>query len=144
MSATADGLRAWAHGTYAGEAGVELLIRSFGGRFAEQGCPWVRPCRRPGWFWVDAEAIAEQAGGLSGGERRVLVVVAALVDARPVDDLADILAGVDRTHLVLILAAMAHAGGSHEQVAVVRHGESVSFDRLPAVVPWPAEARRAA
>src|SRR6478609_8065063 len=100
--AAAEGLRGWAQGSYAGEAGVELLIRSFGGRFAQRGCPWIRSCPRPGWFWVDPEAIADHAGGLSGGERRVLAVVAALVDARPVDDLGDIMAGVDRRHLALI------------------------------------------
>jgi hypothetical protein len=34
-----EGLRLWARGGYDLEAGVELLIRAFDGRFARQGCP---------------------------------------------------------------------------------------------------------
>ena len=44
-----DGLRRWARGAYAEEAAVELLVRSFGGRFCSTGYPWVRRCDRPGW-----------------------------------------------------------------------------------------------
>lgn len=144
MSATATGLRTWATGAYDQEAGVELLIRAFDGRFAQRGCPWVRACQHPGWFWVDTDAIAEYAGGLSGGERRVLAVVASLIGSDPLDDLGGILAGVDRRHLHLILAAMAHAAGSHHHVGPVS-GDELRLDPLPALVSWPAAvARRAA
>ena len=138
MSATAMGLRTWAKGDFVQEAGVELLIRAFDGRFAERGCPWVRPCEHPGWFWVDTEAIAAHSGGLSGGERRVLSVVASLSGSDPVRDLGDIAAGVDRRHLHLILAALAHAGGSHQHVDLVWHGDELRLDSLPALVPWSA------
>src|SRR4051794_22362063 len=124
----AAGLRAWAEGSYADEAGVELLIRAFDGRFAEPGCPWICPGARPDWYWIDTDALVEHSGWMSGGERRVLAVVAALVDGRPIADLADVLAGVDRRHLSLILAAMAHAGGSHEQVDMVRGEGRTRFD----------------
>lgn len=42
--ATVAGLRAWARGNYAYEAAVELLMRNFGGRFAEgdgPGAGWM-------------------------------------------------------------------------------------------------------
>ena len=138
MSATAMGLRTWSKGDFVQEAGVELLIRAFDGRFAERGWPWVRPCRRPGWFWIDTEAITQRSGCLSGGERRVLSVVASLIGRDPIRNLGDIVTGVDRRHLHLILAALAHAGGSHEHVDLVWHGDELTFGPLPALVPWPA------
>lgn len=45
-------LRAWARGSYGDEAAVELLIRSFGGRFALPGSPWVAPRARPDEYWL--------------------------------------------------------------------------------------------
>lgn len=144
MSTTAaTGLRSWAKGMYATEAGVELLIRSFAGQFAQVGCPWIKPCHRPGVFWLDVATLLDYRGVCSGGERRVLTVVAALVDGRPVDDLADVLAGLDRQHLTLVLAASAHAAGSHDQVDVIRHGDQLALVDQPALIPWP-ENRRAA
>jgi hypothetical protein len=35
-------LRDWAQGCYSTEAAVDLLIRTYGGRFAESGQPWLR------------------------------------------------------------------------------------------------------
>jgi hypothetical protein len=140
MSATVTGSRAWARGDFAQEAGVELLIRAFDGRFAFRGCPWVRPCEQPGWFWIDTEAITEHSVGLSGGERRVLAVVSSLIGSAPVEDLGGLVAGVDRRHLHLILAALAHAAGSHKHVELVCHGDELRLDPLPALVPWPAAA----
>lgn len=138
----AAGLRAWARGDYAQEAGVELLARAFGGRLADTGCPWVRPCARSGVLWLDVAALLDHTGACSGGERRVLDVVAALVDGRPIPDLGDLLAGLDRPALALVLAALAHAAGSHEQADVVRTGDRLVCAALPALVPWPD--RRAA
>lgn len=138
----AAGLRNWAKGDYAQEAGVELLARAFGGQFAQAGCPWMKHCHRPGLYWLDVTTLLDYSGVCSGGERRVLTVVAALVDRRPVDDLGDILAGLDRRTLALVLAALAHAAGSHEQADLVRDGDQLMFVSLPALVPWPD--RRAA
>ena len=70
---------------YALEAGVELLCRSFGGRFASPGQPWVR--HRPGGFWSDRDALRELTGALSGGEQRVLAVVRSLACDGPPTDL---------------------------------------------------------
>lgn len=141
----ATGLRLWARGSYAEEAAVELLVRAFDGRFCRDGAPWVRPTGRPGWYSLDPDAIHTFSGGLSGGERRLLAVVAALAGDRPLDDLGGILAGVDRAHLALILAALAHAGGSHQHSELIVTGNgSCSFVELPALVRWPADAARAA
>ena len=99
VAVTIAGLRAWARGSYAEEAAVELLARSFGGRFASTGWPWVCACDRSGWFWLHAEAIWTGSGVLSGGERRLLNVVAALVGGQPLTDLGGTLAGLDRANL---------------------------------------------
>lgn len=142
-SVTVSGLRAWARGAYAEEAGVELLVRAFGGRFAQQGCPWIRPCERAGWFWVDTEAITSSSDGLSGGERRVLAVVASLIGSDPLESFDWLLAGLDRDNLTLVLAALSHAGGSHQHTDLIQTGDGVSFTRLPALVEWPKTARAA-
>lgn len=139
LNATVAGLRAWARGSYAEEAAVELLARSFGGRFASTGWPWVRPCEHSGWFWLDPEGIWTGSGVLSGGERRLLNVVAALVGGQPLADLGGTLAGLDRTNLALVLAAFAHAGGSHEQTLMIMTDDDHAVFQTPgALVPWPS------
>ena len=139
------GLRSWARGSYAEEAAVELLVRAFGGRFARDGAPWVRATGRPDFFTLDPDQIDRFSGGLSGGERRLLAVVGALAGDRPLEDLAGIVAGVDRAHLALILASLAHAGGSHQHSDLVVTGDgSCSFVELPALVRWPTDTARAA
>lgn len=139
---TAAELRRWARGMYATEAAVELLIRSFDGQFARRGYPWIRrDDDSPARVWLDVERITDDTtGAYSGGERRVLKLVAALLTARSID-LGDVAAGIDRRHLQLALAAIAHAGGSHQ------HGGfeyddggkpigTVSYDSL---YPWPQD-----
>lgn len=139
-SVVADGLRAWARGCYPDQAALELLIRAFDGQFACDGAPWIRPGARPGLYSLDPDKIETHAGGLSGGERRVLAVVAALAGDRPLRDLCGILAGVDRPHLALILAALAHAGGSHEHSEVIfTANHRVEFVDLPALIAWPSD-----
>jgi hypothetical protein len=137
----ADGLRAWAAGVLATEAAAELLIRSFDGKFASVDWLWIEEGSRPGSFWLNADALLQYSGGLSAGVRRVLSVVAALASSGPVPDLADVLAGVDREHLQLLLAAFAHAGGSHEHVDVAVTSDGYSYDRRPPLVLWPDPAR---
>ena len=124
---------------YASEAAVELLVRSFGGRFADAGQPWIR--HRPGGYWLDTDALAEMSGGLSGEERRVLAVVQALASEGPLADLPGVLAGVDREHLTLILAAFSHAAGSHQHSLVRRDALTASYYRPGPIVPWPDPAR---
>ena len=79
-----QGLRWWAQGALSDQAAVELLARSFGGRHLRPGVSWVRPCGRPGWYWLDADALAAYAADLSDGqEKQVLLLAAALVDGDP-------------------------------------------------------------
>ncbi|MGH3971868.1 MAG: hypothetical protein ACRDS9_00860 [Pseudonocardiaceae bacterium] len=104
----ASGLRAWAKGLLPVEAAVEILIRAHGGRLLRG--PWVKPRDQfggDGW-WLDVEEVAA-AGYLSGGERRLLAVVASLADYRETVSLSDVLPGLDQPTTRVVLAAMAHA-----------------------------------
>ena len=77
------------------------------------------------------------APGLSGGERRVLAVVAALIDEQPVE-IVDVVSGLDRHHLDLVLAALAHAGGSHEHMSVVLDPDGAAHLSNPGPLhSWP-------
>lgn len=95
---TASGPRAWAKGIYPLEAGVELLIRTSGGRFASSVLPWIRAGEDPGWWWVDVDQLTEDnLAAYSGVETRVLGIAAALLGRRPVNLYQDI-PGLDRDH----------------------------------------------
>jgi hypothetical protein len=63
------------------------------------------------WPDVDSALRAGTIGG-SSSQLRLLRAAASLADGQPVD-LGDLAAGVDRDGLALVLAAVAHAGGSH-------------------------------
>ncbi len=135
-----DRLRTWARGSLPLTAAAELLIRSFDGRFAAASQPWIR-VESTGATWLDDQYLAAGLGGLSGGERRVLTVVAALADstgARRID-LTDVVTGIDRDNLDLVLAALAHAAGSHEHAGleVAADERSARLVRLPPLHPWP-------
>jgi hypothetical protein len=138
-AAVIDGLRRWARGAYAEEAAVELLVRAFGGRFATTRFRWVRACDRPGWFWLDGERLIDGTGALSGEERCVLTVAGSLVSGASLTDLDGLLAGLDRSNLVLVLAALAHAAGSHEQVDAHAEGDLLVYRRLGPVLAWPTQ-----
>jgi len=132
-------LRGWARGSYGDEAAVELLIRSFDGRFGLPGSPWVAPRARPGEYWLDAEAISPATGRLSSGEQRLLAVVAALAGNQPIErNLAEVMSGVDRGHHTLILAALSHAGGSHQHNDYQRRADGTySITEAGPLFPWP-------
>lgn len=134
-------LRAWAKGTYPEEAATELLIRAFGGRFAGTGWGWMQT-NEAGAPWIDFESIPSHIGALSGGERRFLLLVASLAGAVPVT-LGDVLSGLDRDLVNLVLAAVAHAAGTHEGVEVVHSPDGhATFSRAATLYPWPPVARR--
>jgi len=92
---------------------------------AADGGPWAAI------QWSDVDR-AVRGGGIPGGsgQLRLLRAAASLADGQPVD-LADLTAGVDRAELTLLLAAVAHAAGSHEHSA---HGDGPPPGP---VVPWP-------
>ena len=77
------GLRSWAQGALTDQAAVELLVSCSNGRFVRPGSAWIRPCARPGWYWLDADALTAYAEALTGSERRTLLLAAALVGGDP-------------------------------------------------------------
>jgi hypothetical protein len=75
------GLRRWARGLPADEAAVELQV-GMGARFTCPGSPWVKPCARPGWFWLDPDELAGYRGRLTPGQRRLLALVVTLLGGK--------------------------------------------------------------
>lgn len=125
-----DQLRAWARGSYGIEAATELVLRHRGGRFARPGYPWIKDTeRRP---WIDFSQMATGTEALSGGEQRVLRIAASLAEEGPIE-LGDLVAGLDRRDLALVLAAISHAGGSHQHVEVLPERTA---DGREVVTPW--------
>jgi energy-coupling factor transporter ATP-binding protein EcfA2 len=136
---TVAGLRAWADGVYPLESAVELLVRFQDGRFTQPGWPWIDQADSA-WSTLNARDLTGNATAcLSGGEQRVLAVVASLAGGGPVD-LADAVTGLDRSSVQLVLAAVAHASASHEHAdLVIDHDLGASYRRgtLPSLYPWP-------
>jgi len=142
-------LRAWASGSYPLEAATELLIRAFDGRFVEPGWPWMHPTVHG--HWIDFAAIADQIGGLSGGEQRLLRIASSIGSPDATVNLGDCLSGVDRPTLQLVLAAVAHAAGSHRHREVTTNPDGTITLTVPGSPhPWriteepPVDADRAA
>ena len=75
------GLRRWAQGLATDEAAVELLV-GMGARFTRPGSAWVKPCARPGWFWLDPDELARYRGRLTPGQQRVLDLVVTLLGGK--------------------------------------------------------------
>lgn len=136
---TPQQLREWAKGSLTAEAGTELLLRAFGGRFAAPDSPWINS-EDPDHPWIDFDSIPELIGGVSGGERRFLLIAASIGGATPVE-LSDVLPGLDRTVMDLVLAAAAHAAGTHQGSVMTETPDgTVSFDRPGSLYPWPKPA----
>jgi hypothetical protein len=133
-------------GDYAAEAGVLLL--------ANDGY-WLARLRAAGMITVEAEPVggelwariewAELDAALADGRLpgspeglAVLRVAVSLADGRPVD-LAEVAVALDRRTLGLVLAALAHAAGSHDHCAPAPAGHGADADlRLGPLVAWPA------
>lgn len=127
---TGAALRAWARGGYGTEAATELLIRALHGRFASPSQPWIR-IEDDGTCWIDWDRInPDTTGALSGGERRLLAIAASIGGGQPVN-LNDAVT-IDRNTLDLVLAAIAHASGSHQHY-------TWAGDQLDSAHPWPAQ-----
>lgn len=89
---------------------------------------------------IEFEAIPEHIGGLSGGEKRFLRIAASLGGEEPVA-LSDVIPGLDRSILDLVLAALAHAAGSHQDSEMFEQPEGIlSSKRVQTLHPWPKEA----
>lgn len=136
-----DDLRAWARGSYTAEAATELLIRGFDGRFAAPGNPWIHKNASSGARWIDFAHIPEHVKELSGGESRYLRLVASIAAVKVSVDLGEVLPGLDRQLLDLVLAAIAHAAGSHEHSGFITNEAGTHYmDELPSLHPWPHES----
>jgi hypothetical protein len=87
------------------------------------------------------EELSRHAVLLPSAQRRVLAVVQALMTGGPLWNLGDLLYGLDRPELELVLAALSHAAGGHEAVDVTFvDGELTVLPRSEAeLVPWPAD-----
>lgn len=140
-----DAVRAWARGIYPSEAGAELLIRQ--GRAIYRGAPWITELDAgsdsgPGRAFIDVDALLYESGAWSGGEQRVVRIAASLLGA-PAVDLSEEVPGLDRGNLALVLAALAHANGSHEHsgVETAPDGRPLRFVRLTSLYPWPGAQR---
>ena len=135
MTSIEDALRAGAKGLYPSEAAVELLIRW--GRAPLDSVRWVKRAGDHRAHLAVGQML-EDTGGYSSSERRVVAIVASLYSPEHPVALEDVVSGLDRSNMALVLAALAHANGSHESVDVrVDDGEPVGFDRLPSLYPWP-------
>ena len=148
-----DGLRKWAAGSYPDEAAVELLIRSGWTRRTAFVGDCTLPLEGDVGSWVNWEVVGRILAGeldspalaASGGELRVLRIAHCLAHGL----FADALPGLDRQHLDLVLAAVAHAGGSHQHNGPLvpdpkgrwtdpGTGQRLSFPSLRSLHPWPA------
>ncbi|MGW0192015.1 hypothetical protein [Nonomuraea sp. NPDC003201] len=118
----AEAARAWARGSYAMEAAVELLIqhgvwlhRADFRRYAIDYVPATRT--RPSYAVIDWQAAhtALSAGRLPccGSEAAILRIALSLADSLPVE-LRPIITGLDLTNIRRVLAAIAHANGDRD------------------------------
>lgn len=121
-------VRNWARGIYPTEAGVELLIRA---ELVYDGAPWIRADGA-----VDVDELLRCSGPFSGGERRLVRIAGSLLGG-PAVDLSEALPGLDRDNLRLVLAAAAHANGSHDHSDVIVTDGRAAFVGLDAAYPWP-------
>lgn len=128
-------LRDWAKGSYPLEAATELLIR---GGYAQSWRPWVLERDHEGW-WIDFESIPSQAAAMSGGEFRFLRVAASMSGEMPDNPPWDTVSGLDRAKVDLVLAALAHAAGTHQGSEIVYEDDKpVGFKRHDeSLHPWP-------
>lgn len=132
-------LRAWAKGLYPVEAGVELLIRQ--GKALYDGAPWIHDDGDRAW--LDPQTLLRETGAWSGGEKRIVAIAASLIgDSRT--NLSDEVSGLDRHGLALVLAAIAHANGSHQHSDIAFGDDGrPRIVRHTALYDWPTEADRA-
>lgn len=138
-------VRRWAKGILPFEAGVELLIRQ--GKAIYDGAPWVKTLgpagERGGVADLDLNLLLEESKGWSGGERRVTAIASSLLGGERVD-LSDAITGLDRRNVSLVLAALAHANGSHQDSEIrVVDSELSRIVALPSAYAWPGEERAA-
>ncbi|MBK0422719.1 hypothetical protein JD292_11615 [Leucobacter sp. CSA2] len=135
-------LRSWATGSHATEAAVELLIRA---DLASGGSQWVRDASlessEPPRLYVDHAILVSASDSLSGQSRAIARLAASMLGGDTVD-LSTALPALDRDHVMLVLAAVAHAAGSHEDSAPrMAGGKVVGTLALGPAFAWPQLTR---
>jgi len=113
-------LRAWAHGIYPDEAGVELLIGH--ASFLHRADFTSRFISIPGdglavIDWPAAIAALDDSLPCSGGEKRMLRLAASLAGGIPVN-LRDALTGIDDRGIRLVIKAALHASGQPDAIGI--------------------------
>lgn len=74
-----SGLRRWAAGSATDMAAVELLALVADGRLLRSSAPWVQPCVRPGWFWLDSAPLVQLPSRLRDRDRQLVALAVALL-----------------------------------------------------------------
>lgn len=143
-------LRSWAKGIHTTVAATELLIRGFHGRFTATEQPWIRHrSSHDGHFrgaWINFQNIPDHVGTLSSGERAYLLLAASIGSEQVKVNLSHEISRLDREQLALVLAALAHAAGSHQHSGVTfdLDGTPIGFTiKLPSLYPWPEPSETA-
>ncbi|MCA4132900.1 hypothetical protein [Arthrobacter sp. M4] len=135
-------LRAWATGDYCYEAAVEMLLRGFHGRFAQNINPWVCPDGLTGRTSVDFASIPYHIAGCSKVEQQFLLFAASLAEGIEIN-LADVIPGLERAEVELILAAISHASASHEcPPSAAGNDGPTRAAPMTALYPWPGDEPR--
>lgn len=141
MSELEDAVRRWAQGVYPVEAGAELLIRQ--GKAIRESAPWLQEIGPEGgqrMVAIDTEILWDKSGAWSGGEQRVVNIALSLLDSEFTVKLHNAVSGLDADHVELVLAAMAHAAGSHEARRPIIEGSKLSGYTEPVnAYPWPEQ-----
>jgi len=146
-------LRRWAAGIYPDEAAVELLIRSGWTKRAALATHRAATLDSAYDVYIDWDVLGQILDGqvdspilaASGGELRTLRIAHSL--ARGI--LQETIPGLDRHHTDLVLAAIAHANGSHHHSGLTEvppdgqwvHNETgalLSFTPLGPLHRWPS------
>ena len=132
-----DQLREWARGMYT----TEVLIRARNGTLASIERPWIKPGdqwlldRLPGHHRTPPRPLRRRR--TAAADRRLH----RLDQATPVR-LGDVLSGLDRPTLRLVLAAVAHAGASHQHSSpVIDRDGNATITKQPSLFIWDGEAR---
>ena len=141
-------LGAWAEGSFAVEAGVELLVshrvwlrrEDFRRQLVDffergRGRTGVLPMAAIDWDW--AEAFAQDAP-CSSSERSVLMLAASLAGGDTEQSLLRMTSSLDDENATLVLAAISHRFGWHQAGSHVR--AAVGPCVFPAAVPAPIGA----
>lgn len=126
-------------GVYPIEAGAELLIRQ--GKAIREGAPWLRdigPKIGQRMVAIGPETLWVESRGWSASERRIVNLAVSLIDGEVMVNLKDAVYGLDSTSLELVLAAIAHAAGSHEATAPGRPEQGSNRGGPANLFPWPS------